>query len=51
MLPGNAGTLGEMAISALKSSEEVGTPEGFLEGGDILIQLRDLVTDTFGLIL
>lgn len=34
------------------SSEKVGTPEGFLEEGDILIQLReDLVTDNFGRIL
>lgn len=34
------------------SSGKVGTPEGFLEEGDILIQRREnLVTDNFGQIL
>lgn len=47
---GDAGPLGEMATSAL-ISQEAGTPEGFLEERDILIQLRSLITDTIGLIL
>lgn len=39
-------------ITSAPSSEMVGTPEGFLEEGDILIQhSEDLVTDNFGWIL
>ena len=39
-----------MATGAL-SSEQVGTTEGFLEEGVILIRLRGLLTDGVGLIL
>lgn len=50
MLGGDAGPLGGMATGALRS-EEVEITKGFLEEEDILIQLRDPITDSFCLIL